>query len=209
LPWDFMKVLGISTSPRLSSNSDLLLRRALAGASSTGAVAEYLQLYKHNIKPCTACSACYATGECIIDDDFNVVLSKIINAQRLIFATPIYFMSVCAQAKILIDRCQCLWASKYMLKKPVSPIEPNTRFAMAIAVGGTKSKKMFESVRLTMKYYFDALDTGYFANLFVSGVDEAGKIEKNADAMEQAFQLGIRLASSEAAPAQTIEIELT
>ena len=204
-----MKVLGISTSPRLSSNSDLLLRRALAGASSTGAEAEYLQLYKHDIKPCTACGACYATGECIIDDDFNVVLSKMINAHRLIIATPIYFMSVCAQAKILIDRCQCLWASKYMLKKPVSPVEPNTRFAMAIAVGGTKGKKMFESVRLTMKYYFDALDTGYFANLFVSGIDEAGKIENNTDALEQAFQLGVRLSSAEIPAAQTIEAELT
>jgi multimeric flavodoxin WrbA len=204
-----MKVLGISTSPRLSSNSDLLLRRALAGASSTGAAAEYLQLYKHDIKPCTACSACYATGECIIEDDFNVVLSKMLNAQRLIFATPIYFMSVCAQAKMLIDRCQCLWATKYMLKKPVSPIAPNIRFAMAIAVGGTENKKMFDSIRLTMKYYFDALNMGYFANLFVSGIDEAGKIEQNADAMEQAFQLGVRLSSAEIPAAQTIETELT
>jgi multimeric flavodoxin WrbA len=204
-----MKVLGISTSPRLSSNSDLLLRRALAGASSTGAAAEYLQLYKHDIKPCTACSACYATGECIIEDDFNVVLSKMLNAQRLIFATPIYFMSVCAQAKMLIDRCQCLWATKYMLKKPVSPIAPNIRFAMAIAVGGTENKKMFDSIRLTMKYYFDALNMGYFANLFVSGIDEAGKIENNTDALEQAFQLGVRLSSAEIPAAQTIETELT
>jgi multimeric flavodoxin WrbA len=204
-----MKVLGISTSPRLSSNSDRLLRKALAGAGSTGAEAEYLQLYKFNIKPCTACGACYATGECIIDDDFNVVLSKMKNAQRLIFATPIYFMSVCAQAKILIDRCQCLWAGKYILKKPVSPAEPNTRFAMAIAVGGTKNKKMFDSVRLTMKYYFDALNTAYFANLFVSGVDEAGKIEKNAAALEQAFQLGVQLSTVKSPAAQTIEIELT
>jgi multimeric flavodoxin WrbA len=204
-----MKIIGISTSPRLSSNSDLLLRKAMAGAGSTGAQAEYLQLYKMNIKPCTACGACYGTGECIIDDDFNVVLSKMVGTERLIFATPIYFMTVCSQAKMLIDRCQCLWASKYMLKKPVSRPQQNSRQAMVIAVGGTKNKKMFDSVRLTMKYYFDVLDMGYFANLFVGGIDEAGKIEQNADAMEQAFQLGIRLASSEAAPAQTIEIELT
>ena len=71
-----MKVIGISTSPRLNSNSDLLLRKALAGAGSTGAQAEYLQLYKMNIKPCNACGACYGTGECIIDDDFNVVFHE-------------------------------------------------------------------------------------------------------------------------------------
>jgi multimeric flavodoxin WrbA len=204
-----MKVIGISTSPRLSSNSDLLLRKALAGAGSTGAEAEYLQLYKLNLKPCTACGACFATGECILDDDFNVVLSKMIKAQRLIFASPIYFMNVCAQAKILIDRCQCLWASKYILKKPVGSNDQNTRQAMVIAVGGTKNKNMFDSVRLTMKYYFDALNMGYFANLFVSGVDEAGKIEKNAAALEQAFQLGVQLSTVKSPAAQTIEIELT
>lgn len=204
-----MKVIGISTSPRLSSNSDLLLRKALAGAGSTGAEAEYLQLYKLNIKPCTACGACFSTGECILDDDFNVVLSKMIKAQRLIFATPIYFMTVCSQAKMLIDRCQCLWAIKYMLKKPIVRTEPNTRQAMVIAVGGTKNKKMFDSVRLTMKYYFDVLDMAYYANLFVSGVDEAGKIEKNTTAMEQAFQLGVQISAVKAPASQTIEIELT
>jgi multimeric flavodoxin WrbA len=203
-----MKVLGISTSPRENSNSDLLLRKALAGASSAGAEAEYVQLCKLNIKPCTACGACYGTGECIIDDDFNVVLSKMLNAQRLIFATPIYFMTICAQAKLLIDRCQCLWASKYLLKKPISRTEPNTRQGMIIAVGGTKNKKMFDSIRLTMKYYFDVLEMGYFANLFVGSVDEAGKIEENAAAMEQAFHLGVRLSAAEAQADKTIEAEL-
>jgi multimeric flavodoxin WrbA len=204
-----MKVLGISTSPRENSNSDLLLRKALAGASSAGAEAEYVQLCKLNIKPCTACGACYGTGECIIDDDFNVVLSKMLNAQRLIFATPIYFMTVCAQAKLLIDRCQCLWASKYLLKKPISRTGLNTRQGMVIAVGGTKTKKMFDSIRLTMKYYFDVLEMGYFANLFVGSVDEAGKIGENAAAMEQAFQLGVRLSAAEAPADKTIEAELT
>jgi multimeric flavodoxin WrbA len=204
-----MKVIGISTSPRENSNSDLLLRKALAGAGSTGAGAEYLQLCKFNIKPCIACGACYGTGECIIDDDFNVVLSKMLTTERLIFATPIYFMTVCSQAKTLIDRCQCLWASKYMLKKPVSRAAPNTRQGMVIAVGGTKNKKMFDSVRLTMKYYFDALDMGCFANFFVGSVDEAGKIEQNITAMEQVFQLGVRLSTVETSADKTIETELT
>lgn len=204
-----MKVLGISTSPRLSSNSDLLLRKAMAGVASTESQAEYLQLYKMNIKPCTACGACYGTGECIIDDDFNVVLSKILNSDRLIFASPIYFMTVCSQAKMIIDRCQCLWAGKYMLKKPVGRPQSGNRLAMVIAVGGTKNKKMFDSVRLTMKYYLDALNMKYFANLFVGGVDEAGKIEENAAAMEQAFQLGVKLSTADTTEVKTIETEIT
>ena len=80
---------------------------------------------------------------------------------------------------------------------------------MVIAVGGTKGKKMFESVRLTMKYYLDALDMGYFANLFVSNVDEAGKIAGNKVIMEQAFRLGAELAGdADTVPQKPVDVEL-
>ena len=114
-----VKVLGISASPRFKGNSDLLLRKALAGAESAGAQTEYIRLCDLNIAPCTECNACYKTGDCKIQDDYQQLMAKMLDADRLIFATPIFFMSVCAQAKILIDRCQCLWARKYVLKKPV------------------------------------------------------------------------------------------
>jgi multimeric flavodoxin WrbA len=205
-----MKVLGISTSPRMDSNSDMLLRQALAGAKAVGAEAEYMRLCKLHIEPCSACGVCYATGDCPIEDDFQVVLPKLLEADRLVFATPIFFASVCAQAKILIDRCQCLWARKYVLKRPVAQRQGPPRLAMVIAVGGTKGKKMFDSIRLTMKYYLDALDMGYFANLFVGGVDEAGKIAGNTAAMEQALRLGRELAGAAAEiPKNPIEVELT
>jgi multimeric flavodoxin WrbA len=204
-----MKVLGISASPRENSNSDLLLRQALSGASSEGAGAEYLRLCKFNISPCLACGACYTTGECPLQDDFSVVLGKMLAADRIIFATPIFFMSVCAQAKILIDRCQCLWATKYILKKPIVGPREASRLALIIAVGGKKGGKSFDCIRLMMKYYLDALDMGYFANLFVSNVDEAGKIADNADAMQEAVRLGKELALA-AGPVteKTADVEL-
>jgi multimeric flavodoxin WrbA len=137
------------------------------------------------------------------------VLPKIIAADRLVFATPIFFMSVCAQAKILIDRCQCLWASKYILKRPVVKPRQTQRLAMVIAVGGKKGGKAFDCIRLMMKYYLDTLDMGYFANLFVSNVDEAGKIADNADAMEEAVRLGKELAlAAGSAPEKPIDVEL-
>ena len=146
-----IKVLGISTSPRLNANSDLLLRRALAGAESAGAETEYLRLRDLNIAPCIECNSCYKNGACVVEDDYQMLSSKMLEADRLIFATPIFFMTVCAQAKALIDRCQCLWAHKYVLKQPLITTSRDRR-AMVIAVGGTKSKKMFDSVRLTAKY---------------------------------------------------------
>ncbi|MBL7189422.1 MAG: flavodoxin family protein [Phycisphaerae bacterium] len=202
-----MKALGISTSPRIKGNSDLLLRRALAGAASVGAEPEYVHLSDYRIGPCIECNACYTTGECKVRDDYQVLLKKILDADRLVFATPIFFMSVCAQAKNLIDRGQCLWALKYVLKKESLTVGRDRR-AMVIAVGGSKSKKQFESIRLTMKTYFDALDMKYIANLFVDQVDDRGQVEEHPSALDQAYQLGAQLAGTDDPPEKTIDIEL-
>ena len=208
-----VKVLGISTSPRANSNSDLLLKQALAGAQSTGAQTEYIRLCDLNIAACIECNHCYETGECKIEDDYQMLSAKILDADRLILATPVFFMTVCAQAKMLIDRCQCLWAHKVILKKPLSAAGRDRR-AMVIAVGGSKSKKMFESIRLTMSSFFDVLDINYAFNLFVNKVDAAGDIEKHPTAMKQAHHLGRQLADTPAqrwagSPKKPTDVELT
>jgi len=80
---------------------------------------------------------------------------------------------------------------------------------MVIAVGGTKSKKMFESIRLTMKYYLDVLEMRYTANLFVNQVDALGEIKKHPSAMNEAFRLGKELVTAALPPAQPTNVELT
>jgi multimeric flavodoxin WrbA len=143
-----------------------------------------------------------------VQDDYQPLLKKIIDADRIIFATPIFFMSVCAQAKMLIDRGQCLWAHKYVLKKEF--IAPGRdRRAMVIAVGGSRSKKQFECIRLTMKSYFDSLQVNYMANLFVNKIDTLGDIEKHPSALKEAYRLGSQLAATDSLPPQKpIDIEL-
>ncbi|MHC4474419.1 MAG: flavodoxin family protein [Planctomycetota bacterium] len=204
-----MKVIGISASPRMGGNSDTLLRQALAGAESAGAEAEYVRLCDYSIAPCVECNSCYKTGVCRVADDYQTLSAKMIEADRLIFATPIFFMSVCSQAKMLIDRCQCLWAHKYVLKEPLITSGRDRR-AMVIAVGGTKSKKMFESIRLTMKYWLDVLDMHYVASLFVNNVDDLGDIKKHPAAIDEAFRLGKELATAATPPPEKpVNVELT
>lgn len=204
-----VKVLGISTSPRRDSNSDLLLQQALAGAEATGAETEYIRLRNFNIAPCIECNSCFKKGVCRVEDDYQMLSSKMLEADRLIFATPIFFMTVCAQAKALIDRCQCLWAHKYVLKQPLITTGHDRR-AMVIAVGGTKSKKMFDSVRLTAKYFLDVLEMNYAANLFINNIDEPGQVKKHPSAMEEAFRLGRELASTDTPPPEKpTNVELT
>ena len=203
------KVLGISTSPRIKGNSDLLLRRALAGAESTGAHTEYVSLTDYNIGPCIECNSCYTTGKCKMQDDYQQLLTKLLDVDRLIFATPAFFMSVCAQAKMLIDRGQCLWAQKYILKKQLFSPERDRR-AMVIAVGGSKSKKQFESIRLTMKAYFDSLQINYVSSLFVNAVDAHAAVEKHPSALDEAYRLGNLLAEPNTPlPSKPTHIELT
>lgn len=204
-----LKVLGISTSPRIRGNSDILLRYALDGAEAGGSQIEYVRLADYKIGPCIECNSCYETGKCVLKDDYPQLLQKMLDCDRLIFATPVFFMTVCAQAKMLIDRGQCLWAEKYVLKKELFASERDRR-AMVIAVGGSRSKKQFECIRLTMTSYFDSLQVRYVSNLFVSKVDSCGEIEKHPTAAQEARRLGEQLTVGDTPPPEKpITVELT
>lgn len=204
-----LKVLGISTSPRANGNSATLLRRALEGAESAGARTEYIHLTDYKIGPCIECNACYNTGRCSVKDDYPQLMEKLLNIDRLIFATPIFFMTVCAQAKILIDRGQCLWSYKYVLKKKLFNTERDRR-AIVIATGGSKGTKQFDSIRRTMKVYLDCLEMNYVGGLFINKVDNRGDIEKYPSALSEAHRLGsILTAVDTPLPQKPDDVEMT
>ncbi len=204
-----LRVLGISSSPRVNGNTDLLLRESLAGAESAGGKVEYLALRESNIAPCVECNACQQTGQCKIQDDYQSISQKMINADRLIVATPIFFMAVSAQCKMLIDRCQCLWAQKYVLKKPLINSPNQDRRGLVIAAGGAKGSKMFGCVQMTIKYFFDVLDISLVGGLFVNKVDAAGDILNHPTAMKQAHRCGRELVlTTEPVPEKPVNIEL-
>jgi len=201
-------VLGVSTSPRRNGNSDQLLRRALDGASTANVTTEYIWLGDLTIGPCNECGACDATGICVVKDDYDQLLAKILGADRLVFATPIFFAGPCAQAKILIDRAQCQWVHKHVLKKP--PAAPSCdRRALVIAVAGSRGTKQFGCLKMTMKHYFDALDIAYAFNLFVNRIDAKDDIRNHPAAMTEAFRLGRELVCAEApTPKEPLDTEL-
>ncbi len=204
-----LRVLGISSSPRVNGNTDLLLRESLAGAESAGGKVEYLALRESTISPCIECNACHQTGQCKIQDDYQSILQKMIEADRLIMSTPIFFMAVSAQCKMLIDRCQCLWANKYVLKKPLIHNPDHDRRGFVIAAGGSKSRQMFGCIQMTMKYFFDVLDIRCVGGLFVNKVDAAGDIINHPTAMKQAHECGRELVlSTDPIAEKPVNIEL-
>jgi len=190
-----MKILGLSTSPRIGGNTDLLLDQTLKGAADQGAEIEKISVNKLQIKPCQECNACYKTGRCVIKDDFQIIYNNLFKCDRLIFATPIYFMAMCAQAKIVVDRCQCLWAKKYILKQPFLPDKPEfDRRGAVISVGGTKGERLFECLKQSFKYFFDVLDMEYSNTLGFRRIDAKGDILKHSTAMQEAYTLGEKIA---------------
>lgn len=190
-----MKVLGISTSPRVRGNTDLLLDEALRGAKSKGGKVEKVLLSDLRISPCLECDRCFQKGECVIQDGMQVLYKKFITSNRLVFASPIYFMAHCAQAKMAIDRCQALWARKYILKKPLFKKTPHpARKGLFISVGGTRGKKVFSGARVTMKYFFEVLEMEYGGDLLYERIDEKGAILNHPSAMKETFRAGRELA---------------
>ena len=203
-----MRVLGISSSPRADGNSDLLLRHALEGAASAGAEVEYLGLRDLQMTGCEECNFCYQGGQCRIEDGFQGIIPGLLAADRLILATPVFFMAVSAQAKMMIDRCQCLWARQYVLKQPLFPGEQRDRRCLVLAVGGTRAKRMFDCITLTVKYWLDVLQVTHAASLFVNQVDNKGDIVRHALAWDEAFRLGAEVVTDSAAPARPVVVEL-
>ena len=186
-----MKVLGILGSPRREGNTEILLDEALRGAGDHGGLCEKVILRDLKITPCLEIYKCAEDGVCAIQDEMQGLFPKIIQAERLLLASPIFFYSVPALAKAMIDRCQSLWVKKYILKLPVSPIAD--RKGVFISVAATPVKKLFDGVRLTVKYFFDAIDVAYSDELFVRGADEKGEVRDQPEALKAAYDLGQRL----------------
>lgn len=97
-------VLILSSSPRRGGNSDLLCDQFMLGAKEAGNQAEKIFLRDKKINYCTGCSACYGSGTCAQRDDMAEVLEKMIAADVIVMATPVYFYTMAAQMKTLIDR---------------------------------------------------------------------------------------------------------
>ena len=99
-----MKILGLSFSPREKGNTELLMDAVLAGARRHGAETELYRGVEKDIKPCDACGSCFKTGECPIEDDMQELYVKMLEAEGILFGTPVYFYSMTAQGKCVIDR---------------------------------------------------------------------------------------------------------
>jgi multimeric flavodoxin WrbA len=192
-----VKVLAFAGSPRRKGNTDLLLAELLKGAQSKGADVETIVLQNIKITPCAHCDSCIKEGKCRIQDDMQAIYDKMAEADVIVLASPVQFAGITAPMKAMIDRCQCLWSRKYVLKiPPLSPEKPRRGFFISVA--GTRIKNMFEPSLTIVKTFFHVINIEYAGELLLSGVDEKGAILKHPDTMKKAFELGQMLAENNA-----------
>lgn len=186
-----MKVLGIMGSPRKQSNTDILLDKALEGAREAGAEVEKVLVSKLKVSPCLEIYACLKDGDCAIKDDMQLLYKKLMEADHIIFASPMFFYSITSQAKAIIDRCQALWVRRHVLG--MGKEDDRVRRGVFISVGATQGKKLFDGAVLTVKYFFDAIGVKYSGDLLVRGIDNKGQIREHPAALDDAFRLGQEL----------------
>ncbi len=191
------KVLGIAGSPRRDGNTDHLLEQVMNGASSQGARTKTIILSELNISPCRHCDGCIQTGKCVIDDDMQWIHTELREADRVVLASPVFFMGVTAQTKAMIDRCQALWVIKYVLKLPVALNPEKERTGFFVSVGGTRLRHLFEPSMATVKSWFTTLDISYAGELVFPGIDERGAIDLHQSALNDAFATGQKLAAKD------------
>lgn len=185
-----LNIMALYGSPRQSGNTGILLDEFLKGAQDESVTIDRLDIHDAAISPCRGCLACFQKGSCILPDEMQQIYPRLLAADIVVLASPIYFYGVTGGAKCLIDRCQALWGRKYVLKDPSLGKEGKIRRGFFIAVGGTKGPKMFEGAVLTVKYFFDAFNVKYGGELLVREVDEKGDILKQSQALTDALTAG-------------------
>lgn len=189
-----MNVLGIYGSPRKGGNSDQLLDKALEGANAVGAETHSIYVRKLNLSGCRECGGCDKTGLCVIKDDMQSVYASLEKADAVILAAPIFFYSVPAQTKALIDRSQACWSKRMLEKTGEERKRYDSGRGYLIAVGATKGEKLFDCAQLTVRYFYDALDMSYEGGLFYRRLEKVGDVvEKQPEALAEAHRLGERI----------------
>jgi multimeric flavodoxin WrbA len=190
------EILAVYGSPRRKGNTSSLLKEAVKGAREEGATVEEIVLRDLNMSPCLEIYGCKKSGRCVIRDDFQPLYDKLLSCRGLILASPVFFYTVSAHTKIMMDRCQSLWVKRYWLEKTPFGKKEFSKKGIFISAGATKGKKLFDGVLLTVRYFFDALDAELWKALLYRGLDFEGDVLKHPAYLKEAHDAGRELATA-------------
>ncbi len=171
------KILVLAGSPRKGGNSDILCDEFIRGAEESGNTARKLYVQELKIGPCRACYGCRKTGSCVRKDDMAGLLERMIEADVIVLATPVYFYSMDGQMKVMIDRT----LPRY------TQIKNKEFFFIATAAVG---KRAMERTMDSLRGFTDCLPGAKVRGMiYGSSVYQKGEVEAT-EAMKEAFDAG-------------------
>ena len=173
------KVLILSGSPRKGGNSDILCDEFMKGAAESGNEVEKIRVAAKKIAPCIGCYHCSDhAGECVYKDDMAEILQKMIDADVLVLASPVYFYSIDAQLKAVIDRTVARWT------------EVKDKEFYYIATMADPEKSSADTTLACFRGYADCVEGAVEKGVIIgSGAYEPGEV-KNTQAMKDAYNFG-------------------
>lgn len=175
------KVLILSGSPRKGGNSDLLCDEFMKGAIESGNDVEKIRVSEKNIGYCRACYACRDTGKCVIKDDMAELLQKMIDSDVLVLASPVYFYSIDAQLKAVIDRTVARWT------------EVKDKELYYIVTAADSENESAETTINCFRGYADCVEGAKeMGIIYGMGAYEKGKILETP-AIKEAYEMGKRV----------------
>lgn len=173
------KVLILSSSFRKNGNSDTLSNQFAKGAEEAGNKVEKIFINDFNINYCRGCGVCNTTHKCVIKDDMADILDKMVNADVIVMATPVYFYSMNGQMKTLIDRT----VPRYEEIR-------NKDFYFIVAAADTSHANMERTLEGFRGFTEDCLDGAKEKGIvYGTGAWQMGDI-KNSPAMQEAYEMG-------------------
>ncbi len=176
------KVLILSGSPRKDGNSDILCDEFARGARESGNEVEKIRVAEKDVHCCIGCYYCRDHGgECAFKDDMAQILDKIIAADVLVLSSPVYFYSIDAQLKAVIDRTVARW------------LEVKNKEFYYIATCADTDRAAAETTIACMRGYADCVEGAVEKGvIYGTGAYEKGEI-KNTDAVVRAYNAGLKV----------------
>lgn len=177
------KVVVISTSIRANSNSEVLATSFAEGAKSSGNDVTLISLKGRNIEFCKGCLACQQTGNCVIKDDVQEIMDKVLNADVVVWATPIYYYEMSGQMKVLIDRMNPMFSKDYKFRE-----------VYFLATAAEDEEYVYEKALSGLNGWIDCFEKAELAgHLFCGGVTMGGEINGNPK-IQEAYDMGAGIA---------------
>lgn len=172
-------VLIISTSPRKGGNSEALANEFARGAQEAGHRVEMVCLHDKSIGFCIGCLACQKTGRCVIHDDADILAQKMLAAEMIAFATPVYFYGMSGQMKTMLDRSNPCFPSDYAF-----------RGIYLLAAAADEEKSAMDGTVNGLQGWIDCFEKAKLKGVVRAvGVSGVGDIQGNP-AMREAYEMG-------------------